>query len=229
MTIEYESIMENDVWEVVPRPQDKTIVTSKWLYKIKHAVNESTEKYKARFVAHGFSQKEGIDYDIFTCCQIYDHPLDHSPCGFTRMEPASDGCQHRVLARLKKALYGLKQAPRAWYERIDSYLMKLRFTRSEADPNLYFKVEDDKRLILVLYVDDLFLIGAHPLIQKCKRELASEFEIKDLRLMHYFLGLEVWQNPREIFLSRGKYVVKILKILDMVDCKPVTTSTILTF
>jgi len=64
MTKEYESIMENDVWEVVPRPQDKTIVTSKWLYKIKHAVNESTEKYKARFVARGFSQKEGIDYDV---------------------------------------------------------------------------------------------------------------------------------------------------------------------
>ena len=81
----------------------------------------------------------------------------------------------------------------------------------------------------MLYVDDLFLTGAHPLIQKCKRELASEFEIKDLGLMHYFLGLEVWQKPREIFLSQGKYVVKILKIFDMVDCKPVTTSRILTF
>jgi len=97
------------------------------------------------------------------------------------------------VCRLKKALYWLKQAPRAWYERIDSYLMKLRFTRSEADPNLYFKVEDDKPLILVLYVDDLFLTGADPLILKCKRELVPEFEMKDLGLMHYFLGLEVWQ------------------------------------
>ncbi|MCY6488364.1 reverse transcriptase domain-containing protein, partial [Actinobacillus pleuropneumoniae] len=61
---------------------------------------------------------------------------------------------------LNKALYGLKQAPRALYERIVSYLMKLGFTRSEADHNLYFKVEDDKPLILVLYVDNLFLIGA---------------------------------------------------------------------
>ena len=68
--------------------------------------------------------------------------------------------------------------------------MKLGFTRSEADPNLYFKVEDDKPLILVLYVDDLFLTGANPLIHKCKRELASEL-MKDLGLMHYFLGLEV--------------------------------------
>ena len=64
MTEEYESIMKNDVWEVVPRSQDKTVVTSKWPYKIKHATDGSTEKYKDRFVARGFSQKEGIDYDV---------------------------------------------------------------------------------------------------------------------------------------------------------------------
>lgn len=68
------------------------------------------------------------------------------------------------VCRLRKSLYGLKQAPRAWYERIDSYLMKLGFTRSEADSNLYFTVEKDKPLILVLYVDDRFLIGDDLLI-----------------------------------------------------------------
>ena len=86
----------------------------------------------------------------------------------------------------------MKQAPKAWYERIDSYLMKLVFTRSNVDPNLYFKVDRERPLILVLYVDDLFLAGVDPLIHQCKRELASEFEMKDLGLMHYFLGLEVW-------------------------------------
>ena len=96
------------------------------------------------------------------------------------------------VCRLKKALYGLKQAPRAWYDRINSYLMSLGFTRSDVDPNLYFKVDNDKPLILVLYVDDLFPTGADPLIHQCKRELAFEFEMKDLGLMHYFLGLEVW-------------------------------------
>eukprot|EP00253_Pinus_taeda_P008396 PITA_08396 len=107
--------------------------------------------------------------------------------------------------------------------------MKLGFTRSEVDPNLYFKVENDKPFILVLYVDDLFLTGANPLIHKCKRELASEFEMKDLGSVHYFLGLEVWQNRGEIFLSQGKYVVKILERFGMVDCKPVTTLMELNF
>lgn len=59
----YESIMKNDVWEVVPRPNGKSVVTSKWIFKIKHAADGSIDKYKARFVARGFSQKEGVDYD----------------------------------------------------------------------------------------------------------------------------------------------------------------------
>ena len=63
MIKEYISIMKNDVWDVVPRPKGKSIVTSKWIYKIKHVANGSIEKYKARFVAHGFSQQEGIGYE----------------------------------------------------------------------------------------------------------------------------------------------------------------------
>ena len=63
MIEEYQSIMNNDVWDVVPRPDGKSVVTSKWIYKIKHAADSSIEKYKAIFVAHGFSQKEGIDYE----------------------------------------------------------------------------------------------------------------------------------------------------------------------
>jgi hypothetical protein len=96
------------------------------------------------------------------------------------------------VCKLKKALYGLKQAPRAWYARIDGYMMSLGFTKSDVDPNLYYKVENGFPLILVLYVDDMFLIGDEKLIVGCKREIASKFEMKDLGLMHYFLGLEVW-------------------------------------
>ena len=63
MVEEYDSIMKNQVWEVVPRPQGKKVVGSRWIYKGKHAADESVEKYKVRFVAKGFSQKEGIDYE----------------------------------------------------------------------------------------------------------------------------------------------------------------------
>ena len=113
------------------------------------------------------------------------------------------------VCRLKKALYGLKQALRAWYARIGSFFMKLGFTSNNVDPNLYFKTVQGMPLILVLYVDVLFMTGANPLILECKRKLASKFEMKDLGSMHYFMGLEVWQKPGLIFLSQGKYVVKL--------------------
>ena len=107
--------------------------------------------------------------------------------------------------------------------------MKLGFTQSNVDPKLYFKVDREKPLILVLYVDDLFLTGADPHIHQCKRGLASKFEMKDLGLMNYFLGLEVWQRPGEIFLSQGKYIVKLLERFGMVDCKSVSTPMELNF
>jgi hypothetical protein len=117
----------------------------------------------------------------------------------------------------------LKQAPRAWYGRIDSFLTSLGFTKSKVDSNLYFKVMNDEPVILLLYVDDLFLTGEEKLITECKKRLASEFEMKDLGLMHYFLGLEVWQSPKRIFLNQGKYAVEILKRFDMLECKSMNT------
>ena len=102
---------------------------------------------------------------------------------------------------MKKALYGLKQAPRAWYSTIDSDLQRLGFTKSDADSNLYFKVVGNHPLIFLLYVDELFLIGVEHHIAWCKRELTFEFKMKDLGLVHYVLGLEVWQISNDIFLS----------------------------
>eukprot|EP00253_Pinus_taeda_P030260 PITA_30260 len=174
------------------------MVTSRWLYKIKHAANGSIKKFKARFVARGFSQVEGVDYEE----------------------------TFAPVARLKKALYGLKLAPRSWYSRIDTYLQQLGFTKSEADSNLYFIVVGEEPLIQVLHVDDLIITGAKRLIKGCKRDLASEFEMKDIGLMHYFLGLEVWQEEGHFFLGQGKYIADILSRFHMEDYKPMSTPMI---
>jgi hypothetical protein len=127
------------------------------------------------------------------------------------------------VCRLKKALYGLKQVTRAWYGLIDHFLTSLGFTKRKVDSNLYFKVMNDDPFILLLYVDDLFLTGEENLITDCKKKLATEFEMKELGPMHYFLGLEVWQSLEKIFLNRGKYAVETLKIFDMLECKSMST------
>ena len=110
------------------------------------------------------------------------------------------------MCRLKKALYGLKQAPRTWYDRIDSFLSSLGFTKSKADSNFYYKVEDGNSVMLLLYVT-----GMDGLIADTKRKLAAEFKMKDLGMIHYLLGMEVWQNADGISLGQGKYTVEILK------------------
>eukprot|EP00253_Pinus_taeda_P028944 PITA_28944 len=128
--------------------------------------------------------------------------------------------KHTRVCRLKKSLCGLKQAPRAWYGQIDSYLQQLGFIKSDADPNLYYLMVENEPLILVLYVDDLFFT------EDCKRNLATKFDMKDMGLMHYFLGLEVWQKNGEIFLGQGIYATKILKRFRMQDYRPMATPMI---
>ena len=96
------------------------------------------------------------------------------------------------MCKLKKSLYGLKHAPRTWYSRIDSFLSILGFTKSKANSNLYYKVEYGNPVMLLLYVDDLLMAGMDGLIADTKRNLAVEFEMKDLGMMHYFPGMEVW-------------------------------------
>ena len=139
------------------------------------------------------------------------------PEGFKIFSSESHVC------RLKRALYGLKQAPRAWYTWIGSYFIRLGFEKSEVDPNLYQIVVEGKLLIVVLYVDDLILTGDELLIHSCKADLAKEFEMKDLGLLHYFSGLEILQWKGGPFVSQGKYAREILEKFHMQGCKPIDT------
>ena len=100
------------------------------------------------------------------------------PMGFETHDRKTHVC------KLKKALYGLKHAPRTWYDRMDNFLMRLTFIKSKVDSDLYFKVEDEIPMMILLYVDELFLIGEDKLIIDAKRKLFAEFEMKDLGMMH---------------------------------------------
>ena len=143
------------------------MVTSKWIYKIKHAADGNIEKYKVRFVARGFSQKEGIDYDetfapiaryttvktIISLAAVFRwklHQMDvktaflngkiEEEVYFEQPKGFVTHGEKSHVCKLKKALYGLKQAPRVWYERIDGSLHSLGFSKSTADSNLYLRL-----------------------------------------------------------------------------------------
>jgi hypothetical protein len=99
----------------------------------------------------------------------------------------------------------------------------LGFNKSVFDPSLYHNIVNGESLILVLYIDDLFLTNAKSLIVECKYEFTSKFEMKDLGMMHYFSRLAVWQRTDEIFPSQGKYTVEILKKFEILNFKLVAT------
>jgi hypothetical protein len=153
MTKEYQSIMRNDMWDIVLGLEEKFVVTSKWIYKIKHAADGSVEKYKARFVARGFSQVEGIDYEEtfalvarYTSIRTIISLAASMGWRLQQMDVKTSFLNGEMeeevyieqpngfviheeyhVCRLKKALYGLMQAPPTWYEKIDGYLMSLGF------------------------------------------------------------------------------------------------------
>jgi len=99
----------------------------------------------------------------------------------------------------------------------------LGFIKSEEDENLYHIVVEGKLLNVLLYVDDLILTDDEKLIRSCKEDLAREFEMKDMGLMYYFLGFELWQGDGELYVSQGKYANEILKTFCMESRKPMET------
>ncbi|KAL0356283.1 UNVERIFIED_CONTAM: Retrovirus-related Pol polyprotein from transposon RE1 [Sesamum radiatum] len=251
MKEEIKMIEKNDTWELAERPKDKEVIGVKWIYKTKLNADGSIQKHKARLVAKGYSQLPGIDYtetfapvarldtiralvaitankkwkiyqmdvkSAFLNGYIDEEIYVEQPQGFV-----AKGCEEKVL-RLKKALYGLKQAPRAWYSRIDNYFMNQGFRRSLSEPTLYVKRQGNDTLIVSLYVDDLIYTGNNEkMIHDFKEDMMKTFEMSDLGLMHFFLGIEINQEKEGIFICQKKYTETLLKKFKMESCKTVTT------
>jgi hypothetical protein len=126
-----------------------------------------------------------------------------------------------LVCHLKKYLYGLKKAPRTWHAKMDSVILDTDFSRCHFEPNFYTKKVGNHLIILVLYVDDLILTSSDSkLLTHVKSSLKKTFEMNELNYLHYFLGLQVLQTKKGIFLSQSKYVCDLLCHFHMEDSKP---------
>ena len=252
MEEEIHSIKKNDTWELTSLPQDSNPIGVKWVYKTKRDAKGVVERHKARLVVKGYKQKYGIDYEeVFAPVARLEtvrllislaaqrrwkmHQMDvksaflngkleeevyvEQPPGFIIKG------QEKKVYKLKKALYGLKQAPRAWNSRIDNYFMQQGFMRCPDEHSLYAKANSHGEVLFVcLYVDDLMFTGSsHSMIQDFKLSMKKEFEMTDLGLMKYFLGIEMQQGEDGIFISQSKYAKEILEKFAFEDCHPIDT------
>eukprot|EP00253_Pinus_taeda_P026962 PITA_26962 len=132
--------------------------------------------------------------------------------------------EHKV-CKIVKSLYGLKQAPRAWYEKLIEHLLKLNFKHYDLDDATLFVKKVGKIVVyIVVYLDDLLMIGNNEsYIASIKKNLKKGFEMTDLGYAHYYLGIEVTQHPKSIFLSQKKYTGDLLNRFGMTKCNPLTT------
>ena len=140
------------------------------------------------------------------------------PSGFVDSSLPSHVC------RFHKSLYGLKQAPRAWYTRLSDFLLSIGFRASKIDTSLFILSDGSNIFYLLVYVDDILLMGSnsamlHHLIQL----LSFEFKLRDLGVVHYFLGIEVQSTGMGLMLCQHKYILDILTRASMTSCKPVNT------
>lgn len=246
MKEELAAIEKNSTWEMTDLPEGKNVIGLKWVFKTKLNADGSIQKHKARLVAKGYSQQQGIDfeetfspvarfetvrlllalaaqlkwkvYQLDVKSAFLNGDLDEEvyvaqPEGFE-----IQGREEKVY-KLNKALYGLKQAPRAWYSKIDSYFHDNGFAKSENEPTLYIKKQGTDFMILCLYVDDIIYMGSNlPMLEEFKGFMMNKFEMTDLGLLHYFLGLEIIQDKAGIFVCQKKYATELLRRFNMLNC-----------
>ncbi|KAG7598928.1 Zinc finger CCHC-type [Arabidopsis suecica] len=246
---EIHSITKNNTWDLVDLPNDVKPIGLKWVFKIKRNSDGSINKYKARLVAKGYVQKHGIDFDeVFAPVARIEtvrfiialaasngweiHHLDvktaflhgelkeivyvSQPEGFITEEDKNK------VYKLNKALYGLRQAPRAWNNKLNQILKELNFMKCSKEPSLYQKQENEHLLIVAVYVDDLLVTGTSlDQIVEFKKGMASKFEMSDLGLLTYYLGIEVLQHDKGIIMKQGRYAEKILEEARMRECNAV--------
>ncbi|KAI5322358.1 hypothetical protein L3X38_031430 [Prunus dulcis] len=252
MIEEIQALQTQGTWDLVPPPSDKNIVGCRWIYKIKRHADGRIARYKARLVAQGFSQEQGIDFDETfspvvrhtTVRLILSLAASHRWC--LRQLDVKNAFLHGDLqeevymkqplgfiddhypdyvCRLRKSLYGLKQAPRAWNAKFTRYLPALGFVSSHSDPSLFVKHDGPNVVILLLYVDDIIITGSSStLVQSVIDDLGQVFDMKDIGQLTYFLGLEVsYQSNGDLFVNQAKYARDLLKRAGMETCKPSIT------
>ncbi|GJZ62911.1 retrovirus-related pol polyprotein from transposon TNT 1-94 [Tanacetum coccineum] len=204
-----------EVWELVPCPDKVFLINLKWIYKVKTDEFGMVLKNKARLVAQGFRQEEGIDFEEsfapvvrIEAIRIFVANAAHKNMIIYQMDVKTDFLNGELkekvyvsqqegfvdqdnplhVCKLKQALYGLKQAPRAWYDMLSSFLISQQFTKGAVDPTLF-----------------TWHVGNDILL------MTNKFKMSMMGQMSFFLGLQISQSPRGIFINQSKYASEIVK------------------
>jgi hypothetical protein len=232
-------------WELVDPPPGANILGSKWVFALKQNPDGTLERFKARLVAQGFGQKEGVDYDetfastagratvrlflAMVCAQgMHLHQMDVSTAFlygavdkeiYMKQPPGYEDGSGRV-CKLLKSIYGLKQAPRIWANLLKENLLRMGFRVSQLDPSLFILEKDGQVLYLLDFVDDMLLASLSlDLTQWVKDQLSAAFTMKDLGEAEKYVGIHIHRNKEtgEMWLHQAMYLLDLAERFDCVQ------------
>nr|GEV89136.1 hypothetical protein [Tanacetum cinerariifolium] len=236
-----------DVWELVNRPLCKNIIKMKWLWKNKRDEENTIIRNKSCLVAKGYAQKVEVDFEesfapvarleavrlfiayaahkSFTVYQMdVKTTFLYGPLKEKVYDGFVDPYHPDKVYHLKKALYGLKQAPRAWYDELSNFLVSKRFSKGSIDPTLFITKHGEDILLVQIYVDDITFGSTNPKLSKQFEKLMHiMFEMSMMGELKFFLGFQIHQSPRGIFINQVKYAQEILIKHGMTSCDSIGT------
>jgi transposase InsO family protein len=232
---EYESLVAKSVFDLVQRPASIPVIKGKWVLKVKRDENGDIERFKARYVAKGFAQRHHVHYEdvwaptahystlrlLFAVAVERCYSIRHVDvkCAFLngcieeelyveQPELINDGNPQHVW-RLRKALYGLKQAGRQWHLYLTEVMHDLNFRRAGYDPALFVSCSSD--FFVLMWVDDLFLIGTPEACSEFTAAALKRFDSRDLGEAHWLLGMAIQRDDAgTMTLSHSQMIENML-------------------
>ncbi|GJZ60234.1 putative ribonuclease H-like domain-containing protein [Tanacetum coccineum] len=251
MQEEMQQFKFQNVWVLVDLPEGKYAIGTKWILKNKRDARGIVVRNKARLVAQGHRQEEGIDYDevfapvarieairLFLAFASYMgfmvYQMDVKSAFLygrideevyvTQPKGFVDPQHPKKVYKVVKALYGLHQAPRAWYATLSTFLLKHGYRRGTIDKTLFLKKHKRDIILVQVYVDDIIFGSTKKAwCDEFEALMKGEFEMSAMGELTFFLGLQVQQRPDGIFISQDKYVQEILKKFDLECVRTATT------
>ena len=252
MREEMDSLIENETFILTTLPEGRNLVGGRWVYTIKEG-SDGAKTYKARYVAKGYSQVRGVDYQetfaptanltsVRALLQIaaqHDlilHQMDvktaflNAPIDCEIYMDQAEGFKApsssngRLVYKLNKSLYGLKQSGRNWNNVLHCFLLDNQFVQSPIDNCMYTKQFGSKMVVILVWVDDIIIAASDMvLMSEAKQMLQERFRMKDLGRLSYFLGIDFKQGDGFVKMNQRRYLSKVLERFEMSSCKPRAT------
>jgi len=241
MKDEMKSLHDNHTFDLVKLPKGKGALDNTWIYRVKHESNSTSPRYKARLVVKGYSQRKGVDFnEIFSpmvkmssirtmlsltsTLDLEVEQMDvktaffHGDLEEEIYMKQPDGFhvegKEYSMCRLRKSLYGLKQALRQWYKKFESVLFEQGYRKTTSDHCVFIrKFSDDDFIIMLLYVDDMFIVGKNVFrIVRLKKQLGESFPMKNMGVSKQILAIRIMRDRKEkkLWLSQEHYIKRVL-------------------